>query len=109
MRVKLFRRIYKVLFLPIDKINDRKGKRSKRDDEDEDARGDCDPPDVKNKMIRIAEDLPPSEELEVTIHEALHACDWYKDEEWVELAAKDISRMLFRLGWRRVLRREDEA
>jgi len=64
-------------------------------------RGDCDPPETKGKKIRIAKDLSPQEELEVVIHESLHAADWYKDEEWVEVVAKDISNLLWRIGWRK--------
>lgn len=39
--------------------------------------------------------------LDTTIHEALHACDWDKSEKKVERTAKDISRFLWRLGYRR--------
>lgn len=107
MRVKLFNRIWEVLFVPRLQVEPGK-KRAKSNVLDHEDRGDCDPPTIKNKQIRIADDLPPEEELEVTIHEALHACDWYKDEEWVEITAKDISRLLYhKLGWRKVLKRED--
>lgn len=58
-------------------------------------------PDVKGKAIYIADELKGETLLEVTIHEALHACDWYKDEEWVCQAGHDIARLLWRLGWRK--------
>lgn len=102
MRTKLFHRIWDVIFVPRAQL---KGKKKARANVlDEDDRGDCDSPDTKNKKIRIANDLPPQEELEVIIHEALHACDWYKDEEWVELTAEDIARLLTKLGYRRQVR-----
>jgi len=107
VRVKLFNRFWEVSFVP--RLQSKPGKKGAKSNVlEEDDRGECDPPTVKNKQIRIANDLPPEEELEVTIHEALHACDWYKDEEWVEITARDIAKMLYRkLGWRRVLEREE--
>ena len=38
--------------------------------------------------------------LECLIHEALHACKWGATEKKVENTAKDISRFLWRLGYR---------
>jgi len=38
--------------------------------------------------------------LNVTVHEALHACDWDKSEKKVDRTANDISRFLWRLGYR---------
>ena len=66
---------------------------------DKKTQGDCDSPTAKNKTIRISNKLTPKKEMEVIIHEALHACDWYKDEEWVETAAEDIARLLWKLGF----------
>ena len=40
--------------------------------------------------------------LETWIHESLHACDWNKCEIMVEQTAKDIARLLWRLGYREV-------
>lgn len=39
--------------------------------------------------------------MEVFIHEALHACIWDLDEETVYSTAEDISKFLWRLGYRR--------
>ena len=64
--------------------------------------GECDPPTVPGKSIRVADYLSDRVELETYLHEALHACDWTKDEEWVEATAHDLSVMLWRLGYRRV-------
>jgi len=42
----------------------------------EQARGICDPPSIRGKQIRIDERLKDEEQLEVILHELLHACDW---------------------------------
>ena len=68
---------------------------------DEETRGECDSPDTQGKEIKIATDLKNQEELEVIIHELLHAADWSKDEEWVEVIAYDIARTLWKLGWKK--------
>lgn len=69
----------------------------------EHVRGDCDPPNKKGKTIRIAKNLPPREELEVIIHECLHAADWHKDEEtWITPVADDIARVIWKAGWRKM-------
>lgn len=39
--------------------------------------------------------------LNVIIHEALHACDWDASEIKVNQMANDISRFLWRLGYRK--------
>ena len=57
---------------------------------------------VKNKEIRIKKNLSEREELEVTVHELLHAVEWSKDEEWVEQSGVEIAEALWKLGWRRV-------
>ena len=65
-------------------------------------KGECDAPTVKNKEIRIKKDLPEPEQLEVTVHELLHAVFWQGDEECVERSGVEISAALWKLGWRRV-------
>lgn len=67
----------------------------------EQARGSCDPPSIRGKQIRIDERLSGEEELEVVLHELLHACDWRADEEHIEQQASDMARVLWRLGWRK--------
>ena len=69
--------------------------------EDHADRGLCDAPDTKEKAISIRKGLAEKERLEILVHEALHACSWYWDEEGVELSAEDISAFLWRDGWRR--------
>lgn len=66
-----------------------------------DARGDCDPPDAPNKCIRIASGLKGKEELEVLIHECMHAAQWHLDEEFVEKISLDLANVLWRFGWRK--------
>jgi len=64
--------------------------------------GDCDAPETPNKTIRIKQGLDPKDELETLIHEMLHATDWHKDEkDWIEPVARDIARVLWRLGYRK--------
>lgn len=65
------------------------------------ARGTCDPPDQRSKAIRISRGLKGEELLEVIIHEAMHAADWSKDEEFVDQFGKDLARLLTRLGYKR--------
>lgn len=38
--------------------------------------------------------------LETIVHESLHACLWDLDEEAITATASDISRLLWRLGYR---------
>ena len=84
MRVKVGNKYWNLLFTELD----------------EETGGECDSPDTNGKQIRIATDLQKQDELEVIIHELLHAADWSKDEEWVEVIADDIARILWKLGWR---------
>ena len=75
MRIKVGNKYWNLVFIELD----------------ENTGGECDSPDTKGKEIRISTDLQREEELEVVIHELLHASDWSKDEEWVEEIAQDIS------------------
>ena len=83
MRIKIGNKYWKLIFVELD----------------EKTGGECDSPDTNGKEIRIATDIQNQEELEIIIHELLHAADWSKDEEWVEVIADDIARILWRLGW----------
>lgn len=64
--------------------------------------GECDKPTKPGKAIRIVSSLKGERGMEVVIHEALHACAWDWDEEAVTETAHDITRLLWRLGYRRV-------
>ena len=56
--------------------------------------------DFKQKVIQIDPALVGQDRLETLIHEALHAADWSKDEDYVETDAKDLTRWLWRCGVR---------
>jgi len=62
--------------------------------------GYCDAPDVPGKTIRVSTRLRGRKRLEIILHECLHAADWSKDESWVDETAKDLARILDRLGYR---------
>lgn len=62
--------------------------------------GQCSDPNVSNRVIKIAKGLDEKELMEVAIHEALHACGWILDEEFVDLTAQDIATLLYKLGYR---------
>lgn len=66
-----------------------------------DADGSCDPPDQKNKAIKILNSLRGKDELETYIHESLHAAGWHLSEEYVEQYANDLANLLWRLGYRK--------
>ena len=53
----------------------------------------------------VCRDLNTRVGLETAVHEALHACCWRSQEQTVERTAKDISRFLWRLGYRRKIGR----
>ena len=57
--------------------------------------------DSKNPKLCVYTGLEGRRGLEVCIHEALHACYFAKSEEIVDQTAKDISRFLWRLNYRR--------
>ena len=55
----------------------------------------------KEREMIIMADLTTRAGLETAIHEALHACDWNKNEIMVAQTGKDIARFLWRLGYRK--------
>lgn len=61
-------------------------------------RGDC---NIETREIRISSSLNGEEELEVTLHETLHAAFWDLDEHAVEAAATDAAAILWKMGWRK--------
>ena len=65
-------------------------------------RGSCDHPGKKSPEILIDKRLKGVEELEVSIHEMLHALAFKMfDEEWVFDSAIDLAKALYELGWRK--------
>lgn len=63
--------------------------------------GDCDSPNTPGKEIRIDNRLSGERLLEILIHECRHAADWSRDEEFIAQEAKDMARVLWKLGYRR--------
>lgn len=60
----------------------------------------CQAPNQEMPELTIMEGLDTEAGLETVIHEALHACNWAKVEYKVTSTAHDISRFLWRLGYR---------
>ena len=62
------------------------------------------PPEGKEKSITISPKLRGQYRLEVIIHECLHAeypsIKSQNEEEWVDAAALNISKLLWRMGYR---------
>lgn len=84
MRVTLRGKTYTLVFIPMPRQID----------------GRCDAPTTLKKRITIKKTLVGERRLEVLIHEMLHACYWDLDEEAIDITARDIARVLFRLGYR---------
>jgi hypothetical protein len=67
-----------------------------------DDHGKCEGPHIKDKVIVIFNGQTEFAEFETFIHEFLHACCWWLDEEYVHDIAHDIAKALWRLGFRRI-------
>lgn len=65
------------------------------------VRGCCYHPRHKDRVMEIKQGLPSEETMEVVIHEMLHAERWGKSEAEVERTAREIARVLARLGFKR--------
>lgn len=63
--------------------------------------GHCDPPTARDRVIKIAPKLRGRMELDVALHEFLHAAYWDLDENAVEAAAEDIAAALWKMGYRK--------
>jgi hypothetical protein len=94
VRVGILGKWWTLRFVPASELP--KGKDGARD-----CDGLCDKPTDKGKRILVYDKLSEEETLETVVHEVLHAADWWKDEEWIEHAANDLARILWRLGYRR--------
>ena len=57
--------------------------------------------DANTLTITVRPSLTGERELEVMIHEMLHACHWDLDEQAITETSEDLARVLFRLGYRR--------
>ncbi len=67
--------------------------------------GTCDDPSTPNKAIETDPRLKGQVHLETVLHEALHAAYFDLSEEAIGDAARDIARLLWRLGYRQIHRR----
>lgn len=67
----------------------------------EDRDGDCSHPLQTPRKIRVRKGLPEERELEIIIHEYLHAKLWFMDEAVVDEAGKELQRILTERGYRR--------
>lgn len=85
MKIKILDKIWELKFLKLNKRHER---------------GRCDSPFSPNKKILIDSRLEGEEKLEVLIHEMLHAAFWNIDEWYIDKSAKDISHVLWRLGYK---------
>lgn len=65
------------------------------------ASGYCDPPAQTGKRIVVDSRLRGEHRLGVIIHELRHAADWGRDEGFVDQESKDLTRVLWRLEYRR--------
>lgn len=64
--------------------------------------GDCDGPETPNKKIRIHKDVDITTQrfLTLLLHECSHAAFWEKDEKTINRFSKDISTILWNMGFR---------
>ena len=67
------------------------------------ARGICEAPHVPGKAMDIPLHGGTIKDLDTILHESLHAALWDLDEEAVYDTAKDMARILWRLGWRKAV------
>lgn len=63
--------------------------------------GYCTDPKFTNRLIKIHKTLENDDELEILIHEMLHACFWDLDEEVISEVGKDLSKALWKMGYRK--------
>jgi hypothetical protein len=68
--------------------------------------GEC---DFNSQTIRVVERLRGRELLDTVIHEMLHAVCPDKREPWVNEVATDMSKVLWRLGYRNVGEKDKPA
>lgn len=69
---------------------------SKEDD------GSCSPPKHKIRYIDICPSTNGKKLLDTLIHEGIHATLWDLDEEAVVEVARDITNLLWKLGYRKI-------
>jgi hypothetical protein len=62
--------------------------------------GQCDPPQQKPREIWIDRRLAGQKLLEIVLHEAIHARLWRLKERDVREFARDLARLIYRLGFK---------
>jgi hypothetical protein len=60
-----------------------------------------DPGHAAGRVLRIATWQSEEDRLDTTLHEAIHCCRQELDEKAVTDLANDLSRLLWRMGYRR--------
>lgn len=68
--------------------------------------GHCDDPELPNRTIKVVTKLESQQELEVTLHELSHAFLWNHDEEFINKMGKDLSEIMWKLGYRRLTKEQ---
>lgn len=68
--------------------------------------GHCDDPNNTDRIIKIVAKLDPKQELEIILHELNHAFVWNHDESFVNQIGKDLSEVLWKLGYRRLTKEQ---
>ena len=64
--------------------------------------GECDAPEVPNKRMWVRASLEGEQELDILLHEMLHASAYHVlAEEFVTQTATDIAHALWKLGYRK--------
>lgn len=53
---------------------------------------------LKRRVLLVDENLPPLEQVEVTLHEAIHGLFPWLDEKYVDDSAKDLAHILLVAG-----------
>ena len=86
---------YRIKLVPPSVLN-------KKPDGDQVTVGLCDPPNKKDKLIQIDNTLSGLDKLEIIAHEAWHGLSWSSSEEWVDQSAKDVSSLLWKMGYRQI-------
>jgi hypothetical protein len=99
MRVKILGLYWNLRFESLARYRTEDGKR---------VDGLCDPASTKGRAIQIESKLSGKDQLEAIIHEVEHACDqcqgapFVHAEGYVEAKARDLTNILWKLGYRRV-------
>ena len=72
--------------------------------DEEGSWGECDPPNKKNKKVKIRNNLSDKNTLTTAIDEAIHACIFDLDNEVVAEMSQSMSNFLWKLGYRREIK-----